>query len=861
MVLLYRIDAVLTGILISLLLAFSHAHSVARGPIPSIGLIKDVRIQSEGTSQHIHSHSEFALTFTVDRPYRQIKLSLAPNHDIIDNAVKIDYVGSDGKIVQSETIDRSKEKVYKGTSWVLEEDGWEFAGYARIYVYRDGESPLFGGAFTIFGNDHHVQLRSGYMQTKHEQDPHVDGDEEFMVLVRDSDINEGIKEQHKRGLEVERSCTSDDLSFNSDPNHKIRRQIVGGAMKREVSWNPVGSASIFGRMKAKRQVDSSSSGGFGGGINLRSVIGSTVGCPTTRKVALMGIVADCEYVASFNNNGERVRQNIISVVNEASSLFESTFNITLGLANLIVSNPNETCPVTAPSTAPWNLQCTSNNTIEDRLNIFSRWRGTKSGDGLAFWTQLTNCPTGASVGLAWLGLLCQSEANQQNENFVSGANVVARTSQEYKVLAHEVGHTFGAVHDCTSAACADDAYVATSQCCPLSSNGCDSGGRFIMNPSTGDQITQFSPCTVGNVCTGLGRGTVNMSCLTTNRNVPTITDGVCGNGIVEQGEECDSGGDSSCCDPATCRFRTGAVCDPTNEECCTQSCQFAGPAQVCRPSNGPCDPQETCNGSSSSCPTDVTSPDGQSCGDANAGTYCASGHCTSRDAQCRNLVGVLQGVGNDTRSCDDTNCQLTCTSPQLGQGVCYGMQQWFVDGTKCGSGVCRSGSCVGNSVFNDVRSWVQRHLPLVIGLSAGIGGLIVLSILYCCVRSCMRRHKRRKMRAHPPIFIPPQDMGYVAPPYPGPAPAPVGHGSRRLSRRNSSQSRGQPMSPHRVPPPPPPPNEFGYDQQYYMEQAAALDYYNNMRNTGGNPGGFQQGMPPAYGAPEPPARGQSVRYA
>lgn len=149
----------------------------------------------------------------------------------------------------------------------------------------------------------------------------------------------------------------------------------------------------------------------------------------------MGIVADCEYVASFGNNGERVRQNIISVVNEASTLFESTFNITLGLSQLRVSNPNETCPVNAPSTAPWNLPCNGNATIEDRLNIISNWRGTQRGDGLAFWTQLTNCPTGASVGLAWLGLLCEDQATPQQSNFVSGANVVARTNQEYKVLA------------------------------------------------------------------------------------------------------------------------------------------------------------------------------------------------------------------------------------------------------------------------------------------------------------------------------------------------------------------------------------------------------------------------------------------
>lgn len=36
----------------------------------------------------------------------------------------------------------------------------------------------------------------------------------------------------------------------------------------------------------------------------------------------------------------------------------------------------------------------------------------------------------------------------------------------------------------------------------------------------------------------------------------------CGNGIKETGEDCDTGGqDSACCDPKTCKFKAGAVCE------------------------------------------------------------------------------------------------------------------------------------------------------------------------------------------------------------------------------------------------------------------------------------------------------------
>lgn len=37
---------------------------------------------------------------------------------------------------------------------------------------------------------------------------------------------------------------------------------------------------------------------------------------------------------------------------------------------------------------------------------------------------------------------------------------------------------------------------------------------------------------------------------------------MCGNGIKEDGEDCDTGGQSSnCCDPKTCKFKSGAVCE------------------------------------------------------------------------------------------------------------------------------------------------------------------------------------------------------------------------------------------------------------------------------------------------------------
>jgi Disintegrin len=221
-----------------------------------------------------------------------------------------------------------------------------------------------------------------------------------------------------------------------------------------------------------------------------------------------------------------------------------------------------------------------------------------------------------------------------------------------------------------------------------------------MNPSTAQGITNFSPCTVGNICSAMGRQSVKTSCFSQNKGVPLITAAICGNGIVEEGEDCDCGGTSgcgndACCNPTTCKFINNAVCDDANEECC-KGCQFSAAGTVCRKSTGVCDPQEVCPGTNATCPPDITAPNGQSCGN---GQSCASGQCTSRNLQCQTLMGTYLNGSNDTYACDSSTCQISCASPQFGPGVCYGLQQNFLDGTTCGGG----GQC--SNVSNDISLW------------------------------------------------------------------------------------------------------------------------------------------------------------
>ena len=723
------------------------AHSRARNPLTYLTSVENATIDTPSHHNYVHAYSSFDLHFSLHKNSQHIPLALEPNHDIIADDAHITYLAPDGTITHSEKIVREDHKVFQGKAWVVDLKGTGESvqvGWARIVVRRDGTTPLFEGVFTILGDHHHIMMKSNYIATRQEWDPRIAvPGEESLIVFRDSDISRTpISTQLKRdpGFGSDIACSSDTLAFNTNPTHPIFQSET----KRDSGfWGAASFSSLLGK---RQSIDGGGSPGSGNsaGVNLASTIGNSAGCPTTRKVALVGVATDCSYTSAFSDQSA-LRQNVITQINSASDLYQSTFNVTLGLKNLTISNSE--CPSTAAAATQWNVGCVSNTTITDRLNMFSQWRGNHP-DSNAYWSLFSTCNTEDEVGLAWLGQLCNTGSTSQPDTsgttqYVTGANVVVRTDTEWQVFAHETGHTFGAVHDCDAQTCSDGTTVNAQQCCPLSQSSCNANGQYIMNPSSTPGVDTFSPCTLGNICSALGRNSVKSTCLVDNKGVVTLTGQQCGNGIVEEGEDCDCGGVSgcgsnSCCDPTTCKFTSGSVCDPSNEGCCTSSCQFSAVSAVCRASSGSCDPQETCSGTNGTCPPDQTAKDGTSCGASGAGLSCASGQCTSRDLQCKTLMGSYTS-NNDTYACNSQTCSLSCASPEFGPDTCYSMQQNFLDGTTCsGGGHCSNGVCQGASVGGDIKSWIDDNKTLVIALASGLGGLLILAILGCCVRRCRR---------------------------------------------------------------------------------------------------------------------------
>ena len=167
-------------------------------------------------------------------------------------------------------------------------------------------------------------------------------------------------------------------------------------------------------------------------------IGQNAGCPQSQKVVYMGVAADCEYTQQYGSSQNATTQ-ILTNWNTASALYKVyTFSscpsfrpttcscrppltLVLGLLSSKCKihrecsypgpylpwliSPFRRCPSTADPAIPWNVDCNSSVTLNDRLSLFSGWRGQKGDDGAGLWHLMSGCPTGTEVGIAWLATL------------------------------------------------------------------------------------------------------------------------------------------------------------------------------------------------------------------------------------------------------------------------------------------------------------------------------------------------------------------------------------------------------------------------------------------------------------------------
>lgn len=548
---------------------------------------------------------------------------------------------------------------------------------------------MFNGVFFKVHQQHtpfplktaETDLSKGRMRMIRQQRP---------VLIISRDSNKGNREEKKYKCGSKRDPNADNIKVS----HKAEDLLAAALM-----------ANSTRQMLASK----------------RDTLG---GCPLSRKILYISVVADCGYVEKMGGDIRAIQANIISDFNMVSAIYEKSFNIELGLLAIHIM---EECTTNDSEEYSWNRPCSQTKTMDERLNAFSRWRGKQSQDAGIFHL-VTGCLTKEVVGIAWLNQVCNTRSisgqkgtqEADDGNIVSGTSISALIRNQFAVIAHEIGHNLGAIHDCTADVCVSCAPgKQCSKCCECG-NSCDCEGRFVMSPESGGMnVSGFSDCSKNDICRKM---TVLGSCLKDPGTFKTIGKGQCGDGIRDEGEECDCGGEEGCrgnkCCTPDCKLRTGAACDDQTDKCC-RSCQLipGSEKKQCSMKTGFCSQLAVCNGKSRDCPKVKNLPDGTKCGPN--GNQCASGQCTTRDEQCR-AVGQRLGL---TKACPATasSCRMICSGEDSRNALfatCTVIDADFIDGTRCGfKGLCYKGQCSEGQVIGLLHQywWLWIIVACIIG--------------------------------------------------------------------------------------------------------------------------------------------------
>uniref|UniRef100_A0A2K5DJE3 ADAM metallopeptidase domain 19 n=1 Tax=Aotus nancymaae TaxID=37293 RepID=A0A2K5DJE3_AOTNA len=297
------------------------------------------------------------------------------------------------------------------------------------------------------------------------------------------------------------------------------------------------------------------------------------------------LVADYAEFQKNRRDQDATKHKLIEIANYVDKFYRS-LNIRIALVGLEVWTHGNMCEVSEnPYSTLWSF-------LSWRRKLLSQ----KNHDNAQLITG-----RGGSVPLTLTSILSSEQDHSEN------AIGVAAT------MAHEMGHNFGMSHD-------------SADCCSASA----ADGGCIMAAATGHPFPRvFNGCNRRELDRYLQSG--GGMCLSNMPDTRTLYGGRrCGNGYLEDGEECDCGEEEECnnpcCNASNCTLRPGAEC--AHGSCCYQ-CKLLAPGTLCR--------EQFCTGKSPHCPTNFYQMDGTPCEGGQA--YCYNGMCLTYQEQCQQLWG------------------------------------------------------------------------------------------------------------------------------------------------------------------------------------------------------------------------------
>ncbi|XP_061203128.1 disintegrin and metalloproteinase domain-containing protein 20-like [Neopsephotus bourkii] len=316
-----------------------------------------------------------------------------------------------------------------------------------------------------------------------------------------------------------------------------------------------------------------------------------------RYVKIAVVVDNARFVRSGRNESEVLRQ-VLEVINIGDSLYRQ-LSVRLFLVGLEIWTKSNPINIT--------------NSISHVLYDFNKWRRSDLSPRMRHDVAhlFVFQAFGKSLGLAYLGSVCNNQWSAAVDSFT-----YRKLSSFVITFVHELGHNLGMSHD---------------------KPGCKCRQKRCIMYETDVDTDAFSDCSYKDYFDFVAHGS---NCI---RQPPapdtfyTMKREYCGNKIVENGEQCDCGSESTCrkdpCCHRNCTFTANSVC--ASGKCCKR-CHFLPAGKVCRASTGVCDLPEYCNGTSPQCPQDSYIQDGAPCED---GAYCYRGKCSTHHKQCQHLFG------------------------------------------------------------------------------------------------------------------------------------------------------------------------------------------------------------------------------